>query len=169
MRPWLAPSVLLCLALSSYATEPALGLVDHPTIKLVVDGKPSDVFDQAALAAMPRTTVSAAAKDEQPSTWQGVALEEFVRRTCVAANDALSGRALTRYVRVTGADGYQVVFSAAEIAADFGNIEVIVADARDGKPLSQDGPFRLIVPKDKRADRWVNHVTRIDVLDGSTP
>jgi hypothetical protein len=119
---------------------------------------------------MSRTNVSAATKEgEQPSTWQGVSLEDIVERTCVASGDALHGRAMTRIVRVTGADGYQVVFSAAELAPDFEHVEVLVADTRDGKPLAQDGPFKLIVPKDKRNQRWINHVTTIEVADGATP
>ncbi|WP_266182858.1 molybdopterin-dependent oxidoreductase [Dyella humicola] len=162
-------SCLSCLALSAYAAEPASRQADHPTIKLVLDGKPADLLDQAALATMPRATVKAAAQDEQPSTWQGVALEDIVSRTCVASGDALEGRALARLIRVTAADGHQVVFSAAELHPDFGNTQVILADSRDGKPLAPDSPFRLIVPKDKRSDRWVSFVTTIEVVDASTP
>jgi hypothetical protein len=158
------------MAWSLCATDITSSLADHPSIKLILDGKPGDRLDQQALASMPRATVSAAAKaGERPSIWQGVPLEEIVQRTCVASGDALSGRAMTRIVRITGADGYQVVFSAAGLAPDFEHVEVIVADTRDGKPLAQDGPFKLIVPKDKREDRWVNHVTTIEVGDGATP
>ncbi|RDI99905.1 molybdopterin-binding protein [Dyella solisilvae] len=133
----------------------------------MVDGKPSDVFDQAALASMPQASVTAAAAGEQAGTWQGVALEDIVRRACVASGDALAGRALARLVRVTAANGDQVVFSAAELDPDFGNLQVILADRRDGKPLAEDVSFRLIVPKDKRADRWLRHVTTIEVMDAS--
>jgi hypothetical protein len=162
-------SCLSCLVLSAYAAEPASRLANHPTIKLVLDGKPADLLDQTALAAMPRASVKAAAPGEQPSTWQGVALEDIVSRTCVASGDALVGRALSRLIRVTAADGEQVVFSAAELHPEFGNTQVILADSRDGKPLAQDAPFRLIVPKDKRADRWLSFVTTVEVVDASTP
>ena len=162
-------SCLACLALSAYAAGPATRPIDHPTIKLVLDGKPADLLDQAALASMPRASVTAAAPGEQPSIWQGVALEDIVSRTCVASGDALAGRALARLIRVTAADGDQVVFSAAELHPDFGNTQVILADSRDGKPLAQDSPFRLIVPKDRRSDRWMRFVTTIEVVDASTP
>jgi len=162
-------SLLLCLAAPAFGAGPVQVPVDHPSIKLVLDGKPSDTFDREALAMMPRTSVQAATNDGPSGTWQGVALEDIVRRTCVASGDALSGRAIARLVRVTAANGYQVVFSAAELDPDFGNVEVILADTRDGKPLMQGGPFRLIVPKDKRTDRWVDHVTMIEVVDASTP
>ncbi|MHA6204961.1 molybdopterin-dependent oxidoreductase [Dyella soli] len=162
-------SCLLCFACSAFAAEPAPNPPASPSIKLVLDGKPADRLDRAALALMPRATATAAAHGEQPATWQGVALQDIVRRTCVVSGDALVGRALARLVRVTGADGYQVVFSAAELDEDFGGAVVIVADSRDGKPLSQDGPFRLVVPKDKRPARWVRNVTTIEVVDASTP
>ena len=163
-------AVLLCLVLSTaYATDPSSPPTGHPTVRLGVDGGTAYLLDQAALASMPRTTVQAAAPGEQSSIWIGVALEDIIRRVCVASDDALHGRAMARFVRVTGADGYQVVFSAAELSADFGDIEVLLADSRDGKPLPPQGPFKLVVPKDKRVDRWVNYVTTIEVVDASSP
>jgi hypothetical protein len=169
MRLRFVASCLLCLALTVHAAEPSATLADHPTIRLILDGKPSDVLDRASLAQMPRTTVKAAAPGEQPSTWQGVALKDIVSRTCVASGDAMTGRALARLVRVTTANGDQVVFGAAELHPDFGNAEVILADSKDGQPLAQNAPFRLIVPKDKRPDRWLTYVTTVEVLDASTP
>ena len=36
---------------------------------------------------------------------------------------------------------------------------------RDGKPLDDAiGPFRLVVPTDKRGARWVRQVTRIRIV-----
>lgn len=169
MRLRAIASCLFLLALSVYATEPLSGQADHPSIKLVLDGKPSYVLDQAALASMSRVSVQAAVPGEPPSTWQGVPLQDIVSRTCVASGDALNGRALARLIRVTAADGHQVVFSAAELHPDFGNTQVILVDTRDGRPLPPDNPFRLIVPKDRRSDRWMSYVTTIEVVDASTP
>jgi hypothetical protein len=169
MRAWWMFSLLLCVAPSVPGAGADPSLLEHPSVKLMLDGKPSDIFDRAALALMPRGTAQGAPNGEPSSTWQGVALEDIVRRTCVASGDSLSGRALARLVRVTAANGEQVVFSATELDPDFGNVEVLLADTRDGHPLAQDGPFRLIVPKDKRSDRWLSHVTTIEVVDASTP
>ncbi|WP_267220343.1 molybdopterin-dependent oxidoreductase [Dyella silvae] len=169
MRPWVVGGFLCCMVLSAYAGEPASGLLDPPVIKLSLDGKPAYSLDRAALAAFPRTTVKTAANGEPQSAWQGVALEDIVERVCVASGDSLYGRALARFVRVTAANGAQVVFSAAELAPDYGKTEVILADTKDGKPLEQGAPFRLVVPGDKRTDRWISHVTAIEVVDASTP
>jgi hypothetical protein len=41
---------------------------------------------------------------------------------------------------------------------------ILLADARDGQPLSpHEGPFRIIVPKEKRPARWVRQVKSVTV------
>jgi len=46
------------------------------------------------------------------------------------------------------------------------NTEALLAFQRDGQPLAGDvGPFRLVVPSDKRGGRWVRGVVKIRVLD----
>jgi hypothetical protein len=169
MRFLLVVTCLWLIALSAQAATPASNPPTEQPIRLMLDGKPGDVLDHAMMASLPRVTVTAAEQGEKPSTWQGVALQDVVRRTCVASDAALWGRALARFVRVTGSDGSQVIFSAAELDPEYGNARVILADTRDGLPLSQDGPYRLVVPGDKRADRWVRHVTTIEVMDAWAP
>jgi hypothetical protein len=47
----------------------------------------------------------------------------------------------------------------------FTNRLVLIADRVDGKPLSaRDGPLKIVVPGDKRADRWVRGVERLRVV-----
>jgi DMSO/TMAO reductase YedYZ molybdopterin-dependent catalytic subunit len=60
----------------------------------------------------------------------------------------------------TATDDYVLAFSFGEIDPDFGNKPVIVAYARDGKPL--DG-LRLIVPGDKLGARDIRDVVKIEV------
>jgi DMSO/TMAO reductase YedYZ molybdopterin-dependent catalytic subunit len=60
----------------------------------------------------------------------------------------------------TATDGYAIAFSFGEIDPDFGNRPIIVAYARDGKPL--DG-LRLVVPGDKHGARDVRDVVKIEV------
>lgn len=75
---------------------------------------------------------------------------------------------MTTIVRVTASDHYQVVFSLAELDAALGNEQVILADTQDGHPLTKDGPFRLVVPGDKRPARWIRNVTTIEVTNSAT-
>src|SRR5262249_36738003 len=73
------------------------------------------------------------------------------------------GAMLRHVITVNGRDGYAVVLAAGELAPDFAGKTVILAYARDGKPLKPGEGIRLIVPGDKRAGRAVRDVVGIDV------
>jgi hypothetical protein len=154
----------LCLAWGVQAGDAA---TPAATVQVAVAGKQGLALDRAALAALPQTTITAAAHDEPASQWQGVALDEILRRAGAPLDKPLRGRSLAGYVRVTAADHYQVVFGLAELDPTLGHAKVILADQRDGKPLADDGPFRLVVDGDQRPARWARNVIRIEVLDGS--
>ena len=150
---------LACLlAFGLHAAEPS------PSLRVVVDGK-ATVFDRTALAALPQAKLTAAVHDEKPAEWSGVALAELLRRAG-ALDRPLRGKGLALYVRVTATDHYQAVFALAELDPSIGGKTVLLADARDGQPLATDGPFRLVVPDDKRAARWVRGNVSIEVVDG---
>jgi hypothetical protein len=77
---------------------------------------------------------------------------------------------LRRVVIITGADGYTVVFSLAELLPSVGNRIVWLAVDEDGKPLPEkEAPMRLIVPDDKMPARAVHQVASIDVEEISAP
>ncbi len=122
-------------------------------------------LDLAALSALPARELQAGPHGEAPSRWTGVPLRELLSQVGVPAGESLRGRNLTQLVRITATDGYQVVFSLAEIDAGFAGAEVLLAYRRDGAELDADGPFRLVVPGDRRAGRWVRNVARIELLD----
>jgi DMSO/TMAO reductase YedYZ molybdopterin-dependent catalytic subunit len=126
-------------------------------------GKPL-VLDAAALAKLPRSSVRASAHGVD-GEWTGVPLVEVLRAAGAPVGDALRGPNLQFYVRVSAADGYRVVYALAELDPAFRDDGVILADRRDGRPLAADeGPFRLIAPREARPGRWVRQVTAIDVL-----
>ncbi|QNK01973.1 molybdopterin-dependent oxidoreductase [Dyella telluris] len=125
-------------------------------------------LDAKALAGMAHEEVTASAHDEPASQWRGVKLDEVLAKVGVSLDKPLRGKSLATFVRVTGADGYQVVFGLADLDATLGHTQVLLVDTRDGKPLDKDGPFRLLVPGDKRPARWVRNVTTIEVVDGGT-
>lgn len=134
--------------------------------KVIVAGelsKPLDL-DVAALAKMPRKSFKASAHGVE-GEWEGVPLIDILRAAGAPVDDALRGKNLSLYVRISAADGYRVVYALAELDPKFRDDNVILADRRDGKPLAADeGPFRIIAPIEKRPGRWVRQVTRIDVL-----
>jgi hypothetical protein len=62
-------------------------------------------------------------------------------------------------------DGYQVVFSLAELDPAFTCSEIIVADTIDGKPLfAGQGPLRMVAPKDTRAARSIRMLEHLEVV-----
>ena len=85
--------------------------------------------------------------------------------------DSLRGPALASYVLVEARDGYRVTFALAETSASFTDKLILLADRKDGAPLSsRDGPFQLVVPDEKRPARGVRQVSRISVVQlPSTP
>ena len=120
----------------------------------------------ATLQALPHRTLSATDEHGRTSSYGGVALRDVLTQAGVPAGEALRGKNMTRYVVVDAADGYRAVFSLSELDSSYTDRVVLIADSRDGAPLSQhEGPFRLIVPDEKREARWVRQVTAIDVED----
>jgi len=88
----------------------------------------------------------------------------------VTLGKGLKGPLLANCLLVEAADGYRVVFSLPEIDPALTDKVVILADRKDGKPLDdKEGPFRLIVPHDKLAMRWVKQVTRASVRSAAGP
>jgi hypothetical protein len=106
----------------------------------------------------------------EASRYRGVALSAVLALVDAPFGDALRGRALGTSLRVEAADGYQVVFSLAEIDPSLGSTDALLAFERDGKPLGADlGPFRIVVPTDKRGARWVRQVVKLSVLAPASP
>ena len=164
--------IALCLAstlmLPVRGAQLPAGPSSSGSVQVRVAGKEIRTFNESDLASLPRSSVTAGAHDEKPSLWEGVALVELLRRAGAPLDKQLRGREMTKFVRVTAADGYQVVFSLTELDAAFGDRNVLVVDRQDGHPLyGKDGPLRLVVAGDKRPARWVREVETIEVVDGS--
>ena len=144
-------------AQSSQATAQVSGLVVRG-----LDGKEHTV-SPADLARLTRhdTTVSA---HHVRGRFSGVALTDVLTLAGAPPSDSLRGQALTTYVVVEAADGYRVMFSLVELDGGFTDRVVLLADRVNGEPLpASEGPFRLIVPGEKRPARWARQVVRISL------
>ena len=116
------------------------------------------------LAKMPRASVRAT-HNAVETAYEGVWLHEVLKRAGVPAGSELRGKALSIYVRAEANDGYQVVFSLAEIDPWFVDSQILLADTANGKPLSgEQGPFRLVAPKDKQMARSIRMLTKVEVI-----
>jgi DMSO/TMAO reductase YedYZ molybdopterin-dependent catalytic subunit len=71
-----------------------------------------------------------------------------------------------KVVRASAADGFEAVFSCAELSAEMGPTRAYVVFEMDGKPIPPDaGPLRLSVPTDKESSRSVRQLARLEVID----
>lgn len=124
----------------------------------------------ADLKAMPRKTVKVLNNHNQKTeTYEGVLLEVLLQKAGVPLGEALRGKLMTAYVLVDASDGYQVVFSLAELDPAFTDSEVIIADTMDGSRLGEsEGLFKLVARRDKRPARWVRMVKAISVVSPKT-
>jgi DMSO/TMAO reductase YedYZ molybdopterin-dependent catalytic subunit len=121
-------------------------------------------LNAADLAAMPSTTAVAKDKQGVEHSFSGVALRDIFKEAGVTTGRQLRGENLAKYVLVTCADNYQVVFSLAELDSSFTDRVVILADQMEGKPLAAGiGPFRIIVPGEKKPARNCFQVTGIAI------
>ena len=106
------------------------------------------------LAKMTRTTATLKDKDGKDHSYAGVPVTEILQMAGVTVGGQLRGPHLAKYLLVKCKDGYEVVFSLAELDHDFTDKVAILADSTEGKLLPPDrGPFRLIIPGEKKPAR----------------
>jgi DMSO/TMAO reductase YedYZ molybdopterin-dependent catalytic subunit len=143
---------------------PAAQAPPAATVKVAGEVLTPLTLTAADLAAMPRTNASAKDKQGVLHTFSGVAIADILNKAGVTTGKQLRGENLAKYLLVTCADGYQVVFSLAELDSSFTDRVVILADQMEGKPLpAGTGPFRMIVPGEKKPARNSFQVTALTV------
>src|SRR5690606_16647460 len=114
---------------------------------------------------MPSISLELMDRDQGPQTFKGVPLEKLLNLAGVSLGPQLRGEDMAKYVRVTAADGYQVVFSLAELDPMLSGNRVLLAYEKDGKTLEPGyGPLRLVVPQDKKRARWLREIRTISIL-----
>jgi len=155
---YLLPWLLAALANAQSGDQPA-------TLTIAGDVATHLVLKSDDLAKMPRTTVTIPDQDGTKVAYEGVALREILKRAGAPTDKQLRGKALASYVLAKAHDGYQVVFTLAEMEPEFANEPIVVADKRDGKPLfGYQGPFRLVCPNDKAGARSVRMLETLEFV-----
>jgi DMSO/TMAO reductase YedYZ molybdopterin-dependent catalytic subunit len=155
--------VIVCLSLLLLAGSRAT-VAQAPTLEVSGAVKETLRLTAKELAALPRASVETQ-NDGIAVTYQGVWLHEILKKAGAPSGTELRGKALASYLIAEAQDGYQVVFSLAEIDPLLTDNPVLLADSADGKPLSgAQGPFRLVAPKEKRGARSVRMLAKIEVV-----
>jgi len=130
----------------------------------IADGKPT-VLTRADIEALPHVKVTTTASGAA-ATFEGVALEAVLEKAGVEFGSSLKGKRLASCLLVEAADSYRVVMALPELDRAFSDKQVVLAFLRDGKPLDEkEGPYRVVIPDEKRMARWVRQVTTLKIVD----
>ena len=156
-------ATLIAFPFIQTAKPQALGAT--PQLKIAGAVSTPLTLTAADLKNMPRTILKVTNPHENKSeTYEGVLLEELLRKAGAPHGDQLRGPLMAYYVIAEAEDGYKVVFALAELDSGIMNSEVLVADTVDGAPIdAKRGPFRLVAPRDKRPARWVRMLKSVTV------
>jgi hypothetical protein len=133
-----------------------------PSLAVRGEGIQALRLESSDLAGMPRRSVKARDRDGRESVFDGVVVAEILKKAGVKQGKDLRGELLASYLLVEASDGYRVVFALPELDQAFTDRIVLLADHKDGKPLGdREGPFRIVVPDEKRPARWVRQVVSL--------
>ena len=136
----------------------------QPSIQVTGAVKQALTLSAGDLAKMPRASVRTT-NNGMETVYDGVWLHEVLKAAGVPQGGELRGKALASYVLAEAQDGYQVVFSLAELDPAFIDNEILLADTANGKPLfGAQGRFRLVVPKDKPGARSVRMLAKLEIV-----
>jgi hypothetical protein len=142
-------------------------VVKAQTAEVAIGGDVANPFkvNAASFQSMKTVTVKTTDHEGKEHEYSGILLYDILTTAQAVPNNQLKGKALTKYILVTAADGYQVVIALPEIDPAYTDQMVILANKEDGQDLPANfGPYRLIVPRDKRPARSAMRVISIDVL-----
>lgn len=117
------------------------------------------------LKKMKLTEVKTTDRNGETHIYKGVELHTILDGVGVTMGSELRGKNLLKYLLLEAADGYKVIFTLAEIDQEYFDQIILLAFAVDGIPLSkEEGPFRLIVPNEKKTSRWIRQLNKIEVV-----
>ena len=163
LQPALAPGqtaaaapVTGSMAEHAHTTTPA-----STSLTVTADGK-SITLSMADVQAMPQKTVAVHNEHTKTDeTYAGVALSDLLAKSGFTVSPATHRKMLRSYIVAEGMDKYWVLYSTTEVEGSEHSGDVIVAISVGGKPLGDDGQFKLISSEDKKPQRWVRNLTAI--------
>ncbi len=137
--------------------EYLLDVIDEAGVKHAID--------REAFLALPRQSANVTSR-EMDVGFQGASLVDLLKSVGVKFGSDLRGKRTPTVAIVEATDGYRVVLSLLEIDPSTTDRMAIVADEVDGKPLdARLGPYRLVIPGDKREVRWIRNVRTILIIN----
>jgi hypothetical protein len=124
------------------------------------------ILSRADLEALPHVKVTASEHSSPPVTFEAITLKSVLEKAGVTFGESIKGKRLATCLLVEAADGYRAVIALPELDPAFTDKQVVLALLRDGKPLTEkEGPYRIVIPDEKRMARWVRQVTTLKIAD----
>lgn len=123
------------------------------------------VLTKADIDALPHVKITINATGTS-ATFEGVPLKAVLEKAGVGFGETIKGKRMASCLLVEAADGYRVVIALPELDPAFTDKQFVLAFLKDGKPLNEkEGPYRLVIPDEKRMARWVRQVTTLKIAD----
>jgi hypothetical protein len=117
------------------------------------------------LVKLPQTTIHVHdAHTKQDVTFTGPLVSDVLARAGLVASDDTHQLILHSTVVATGADGYYVVYSAAELEAMFSGAKAIIAIMRFELPNTEGGLIQIVNTADVKPARWVHGLASLNVM-----
>jgi len=134
-------------------------------LKVQTEDGATRTLSAAELSALPHRVVEVKDHDGKPLKFDAIPLKAVLEKAGVPLGESLRGKRMALCLLVQAADGYSAVIALPEIEPSFAAGEAFLADGRDHKPLdAKEGPFRIVIPGDKRMARWVRQVTALKIV-----
>jgi hypothetical protein len=152
-------------ATAAAAQPPAARNPGAVLLKVHVPVMSESTYTLAQLQRLPERTAKARGHGGEEHSYTGVALGDVLRDAGLPGGEELHGRYLQYYALAEARDSYSVVFALPELDPAYTDGTVLIAWARDGKPLAEDaGPLQIVAADDKHPSRWVRQVEKVSVL-----
>ena len=125
-----------------------------------------EVLRRSDIEALPHVTVKASEHGSRSVDFEGVALKSVLEKAGITFGEAIKGKRLASCLVVEATDGYRAVLALPELDPAFTDKQVLLVFLRNGKPLAEnEGPYRIVIPDEKRMARWVRQVTTLSVVN----
>ena len=142
------------------------GVLRCQQLTVQIDSGKQVVLNRADLEALPHIKVTAVAHSSDTVNFEGVTLKSILEKAGVTFGESMKGKRLASCLLVEAADGYRAVIALPELDPAFTDKQTMLAFLRNGKPLDEkEGPYRIVIPDEKRMARWVRKVTTLKIVD----
>ena len=135
------------------------------TSLLVTAGGKSTTFTLADLQAMPQRTLTVHnGHNKVDEQYTGVGVSDLLAKFGFSVDGDAAKKVYHSYLRAEGTDKYFVLYSASELEPGLRDGDALVALTVDGKPLAEDGKFKMVISGEKKPARWVRNLSSITVV-----